>query len=128
LWTLIFFHKFGQTLLCLTSDKIYTPNKKEGKAWTVICANLLSDLGCQPDAVCIPDLAVDSSHLHHNTFSGLQELQTEREQKLLLSLRDRIQPYVDGKHKEFGDWAGAEAQRLSEAGTISPPSSFFLET
>uniref|UniRef100_A0ACD5VG84 Uncharacterized protein n=3 Tax=Avena sativa TaxID=4498 RepID=A0ACD5VG84_AVESA len=57
----------------------------------------------------------DSPEAKARVQGKIKELQTERERILLLSLKNRIQPYVDGNHMEFGYWAGAEAQRLSEA-------------
>ncbi|KAL4318435.1 hypothetical protein GQ457_18G017210 [Hibiscus cannabinus] len=45
----------------------------------------------------------------------LAELQRDREVKLIIILKNRLQPFVEGKTEEFINWANSEAQRLLKA-------------
>ncbi|KAF7114027.1 hypothetical protein RHSIM_RhsimUnG0100600 [Rhododendron simsii] len=45
----------------------------------------------------------------------LKASQKEREEKLTTFLKKRLEPFVEGKTKEFVDWAQSEARRLSQA-------------
>lgn len=56
----------------------------------------------------------------------VQELQKEREEKLIEHLRKRLQPFVEGKKEEFIKWANTEASRLSQAGIFSTTAIGFL--
>lgn len=47
----------------------------------------------------------------------VQALQKEREDKLAATLKNKLEPFVEGQTNEFIEWANEEAKRLSSAGT-----------
>ncbi|EXC04409.1 Chaperone protein dnaJ 10 [Morus notabilis] len=54
----------------------------------------------------------------HRVQEKLKALQKAREEKLISILKDRLQPFVEGRVDEFVNGTKSEAQRLSIAGKI----------
>ena len=52
-------------------------------------------------------------------FFNIQEMQKEREAKLITLLKNRLEPFVEGQVDEFLNWANSEARRRSAAGMVS---------
>ncbi|GMI83586.1 hypothetical protein like AT4G39150 [Hibiscus trionum] len=60
----------------------------------------------------IEDSSLDKEARFQKLKEKLAELQKDREIRLIITLKQRLQPFVDGKTDEFIDWANSEAQRL----------------
>ncbi|KAE8708369.1 DNAJ heat shock N-terminal domain-containing protein isoform 2 [Hibiscus syriacus] len=66
-------------------------------------------------SVELEDTSLDREARLQRLKEMLATLQKEREERLIKTLKTRIQPYVDGYATEFIDWANSEAQRLLKA-------------
>ncbi|CAN1255889.1 Chaperone protein dnaJ 10 [Linum perenne] len=62
----------------------------------------------------ISTIDMEESGLDPETHK-MQLIQKEREDKLVTSLKNHLEPFVDGRVDEFVKWANSEAQRLSGA-------------
>lgn len=60
--------------------------------------------------------------------SYVQAMQKQREDKLVTTLKNKLEPFVEGRTDDFVNWATAEARRLSTAGKSNPPFSLKLLT
>ena len=56
----------------------------------------------------------------------MQALQKEREDKLAATLKNKLEPFVEGRTDEFTEWANQEAKSLSSAGKRRPFIAFFF--
>ncbi|CAI9104562.1 OLC1v1003265C4 [Oldenlandia corymbosa var. corymbosa] len=70
--------------------------------------------------VDIDDNSMNSDARTQKIQEKLNALQKEREEKLIVNLKNRLEPFVEGQTEEFVNWAKAEAQRLAHAAFGEP--------
>lgn len=66
-------------------------------------------------AIEIEEDSPDPEVMNRKIHEKMKAWQKEREEKLSTILKDRLQPFVDGREKEFTEWANSEARNLSQA-------------
>ncbi|PIA52783.1 hypothetical protein AQUCO_01000567v1, partial [Aquilegia coerulea] len=96
-------------------DLMLPPAAKYG---TIFGSELFEDyIGIFYLALCLhmdDEQGSDSEATHQNEID-VSELQKEREAELIILLKDRLEPFVEGRTDEFEQWANAESRCLSEA-------------
>ncbi|XVF01069.1 hypothetical protein REPUB_Repub04eG0055900 [Reevesia pubescens] len=63
----------------------------------------------------VEDDSLDTEAHMQKLQEKMKAFQKEREEKLITILKNRLQPFVEGKTDEFINWANSEARQLSKA-------------